>query len=161
LLFSARPREDAKAKEEFRFLTPRPAKPSELAAEMYRSWSLGGSKVVLAPVTMIHANRITKITCDVKGNTAKGVVSFEVPKLYAGQVDYVARKIDGTWRIVEFAMPAQEIRVVLGENGKWKEKPAQDKPVRRSKSSLRSKAGSSSIGNTTELTPRAALEWSP
>jgi hypothetical protein len=124
LLLCSKPREDAKAKEQFRLLTPSYPKPSELGAEMYRVLTLGGSKVVLAPVTMIHANRITKLTCDVKGDTARGVVSFEVPKLYAGQADYAARKVDGAWHIVEFAMHAYAIHIVLGEDGKWKEKPA-------------------------------------
>jgi hypothetical protein len=122
LLFTAKPRDDTKAKEQFRFLTTGYPKPSQLAAEMYRSLNLAGTKVVLAPVTMIHADRITGLTCEVMEGTAKGTVSFEVPKLYAGKADYVARKVDGAWRIEEFAMPGYEIRVVRGEKGKWKEK---------------------------------------
>jgi hypothetical protein len=122
LVFTAKPRDDAKAKEQFRFLTPGYPKPSQLATEMYRSLNLAGTTVVFAPVTMIQADRITGLTCDVKEGVAKGTVSFEVPKLYAGKVDYVARKVDGAWRIEELAMPGYEIHVVRGEKGKWKEK---------------------------------------
>ena len=47
--------------------------------------------MLLAPVTMIQAERITVFTCTVEEDTARGVISFEVPKLYAGKVDYVAQ----------------------------------------------------------------------
>lgn len=113
LLFLTPCFDDAAKREQFRYFGC--PKPSILAAEMRR-------KPGFAPITMIHANRITGITCDVKDDTARGVVSFEVPKLYAGKVHYVARKQDGKWRIEEFALPAYNIQVAHGQSGKWEQK---------------------------------------
>jgi hypothetical protein len=122
MLLAVRMRDDAKAREQFRYIAPGPIRPSELVAEIYRTLNLGGTRVPLGPVTMIQADRITGLTCTVEGDTAKGTISFEVPKLYTGKVDYVARKAKGKWRIEEFHMPAYEIHVALGKNGKWEQK---------------------------------------
>ena len=106
--------EDKKAKEEFQFLDDTPH-PSELAEETLRNRLFG-----LA--TVIHADRITDITCEVGGDKAKGTVSFKVPDLYQGKVEYVAVKSDGKWKIVAFSMPARKIHIVRDESGNWKKK---------------------------------------
>jgi hypothetical protein len=122
MLFTAVPKDDERAKQRFHYLTASAPKPAQLADEMYRSTIVAGARAVLLPITVIHADRITKLTCDVKGDTATGVVSFEAPKLYAGQADYVARKRDGVWQIEEFALPEYDIRIKLADDGKWREK---------------------------------------
>ena len=79
-----------------------------------------GEKVApQGPVTFLHADRITGCTCEVNGDTAKGTVSFEVPELYRGKVDYAAKRKDGTWQIQEFIMSAYDIHVIRNEEGKW------------------------------------------
>jgi hypothetical protein len=71
---------------------------------------------------MIHADRITDCTCTVDGDTATGTVSFMVPKLYQGQVNYVARRREGKWKIEEFIMPLHKIHIAVADNGKWVQK---------------------------------------
>ena len=52
------------------------------------------------PATMIHAGRITDCTChQVNGDQYAGTVSYEVPKLYRGKFDYVAKRNGGKWQI--------------------------------------------------------------
>ena len=43
-------------------------------------------------MTLVHADRIRGVTCEVKGDTATGTVSYEVPKLYRGKFNYVAQR---------------------------------------------------------------------
>ena len=74
------------------------------------------------PVTFVHADRICDVTCDVKGDTATGIVSYEVPKLYRGKFHYVASRKGGAWQITELSMPAWGIRLVRGEKGTWVQK---------------------------------------
>ena len=76
--------------------------------------------MTLLPVTMIHADRIQEVTCKVDGDTARGTIKYEVPKLYAGQVDYVARKSDDRWTITEFHLPAHDIHLSRSESGAWR-----------------------------------------
>jgi len=99
--------------EEFRFDMQGAPKPSAMARELFRSKYLGY-------YSMIHADRITDFTCEVDGETAKGSVSFEVPGLWAGKVQYVAERVDGRWRITEFEMPIHGWRFVRTETGRWK-----------------------------------------
>ena len=122
MLLTLKMRDDVTARAQFRYLAQGPIKMSDLVAEIYRTLNLGRTRVLLAPVTMLQANRITELTCAVEGDTAKGTIAFEVPKLYAGKVDYVARKAGGKWRIEEFHVPAYEIHVMLGKSGKWEPK---------------------------------------
>jgi len=115
--------EDEKAREQFRFLGEpgAVAKPSELAKELTRYVvGKGRFRVALGPVTFIQADRITDFTCKIDGEAATGTVSFEVPKLYAGKADYVARRTGGKWQITEFLMPGRGIHIVRGEDGKWR-----------------------------------------
>jgi len=113
--------DNEKAKEGFEFLGDEGmANPADLARELSRgSLRIGGTTLVQGPVTFIHADRITKFTCDIEGETAKGTVSFEVPKLYRGKVDYVAHRKNDAWRIDEFIVPAYGIHIVRDAKGKW------------------------------------------
>ena len=85
----------------------------ELIRELSRSRYLGY-------YSMIHADRITDFTCELDGDAAKGSVSFKVPGLWAGKVQYAAERVDGRWRITEFQMPIHRWRFVRSEAGRWK-----------------------------------------
>jgi hypothetical protein len=122
MLLDLRVKDDEKSKEQFRFLTDRYPKPSTLARELHRERRTGERRILLGPVTFIHADRITDFKCKVNGDTAAGTVSFKVPELYQGQVEYVAQKLGGKWFISEFIMPAYRIHVVRGDDGLWKQK---------------------------------------
>ena len=76
--------------------------------------------VSVHPATMIHADRITDCTChQVNGDQYAGTVSYEVPNLYRGKFDYVAKRSGGKWQITELSMSAYKIHLVRGEDGKW------------------------------------------
>jgi hypothetical protein len=111
-----------KAREQFRFLKAPHPKPSELADELYRTKKTGKRVILLQPITFIHADRITDLTCEVKDDAASGSVSFKVPELYQGKVDYKARKHEGRWYVVEFGLPAYSMSVAIGNDGQWKMK---------------------------------------
>ena len=98
--------------EEFRFDRTLPH-PSELIRELLRNQYLGY-------YSMIHLDRITDFTCDVEGQTAKGSVSFKVPRLYEGKVQYLAERVEGCWRIKEFHLPTHRWRFVRTDAGEWK-----------------------------------------
>ena len=112
--------DDKEAKEQFRYLTKVIPPPADIAREFYRG-DLRVGKVTLSkgPVTCIHADRITDCTCKVDGDVAKGTVSFEVPRLYKGKVEYVAKRKDDKWQIEEFIMSAYGIHVVRNARGMW------------------------------------------
>ena len=77
-------------------------------------------RVSQGPATMIHAGRITDCTChQVNGDQYAGTVSYEVPKLYRGKFDYVAKRNGGKWQITELSMSAYKVHLVRGEDGKW------------------------------------------
>ncbi len=97
-------------------------KPSALAEETYRGIKVGKLFIPSAPRTMVHANRITEFTYKVDGDKATGRFHFRVPKLYRGQVDYVAKRTDEKWQIVELQMPARGIDLVRNDDGKWSKK---------------------------------------
>ncbi len=119
VLFTLRPKEHADAKEQFQFLKSAP-KPSDIAKEVYRvGMRIGRFTLLHGPVTFIHADRITDFTCNVTGDMAKGTVSFKVPDLYQGKVDYVAKRKDGKWKIEQFMLPAYDIHIVRNAEGTW------------------------------------------
>jgi hypothetical protein len=123
MLLSLKVSDDEKAREEFRFLTEGTPQPSRLAEEIYRNVrGRGPLRFAFGPVSMIQADRITDCTCNADGDKATGVVSFTVPELYQGKVQYSARREKGKWRIVEFRMPANGIRIVRMDDGKWTSK---------------------------------------
>jgi uncharacterized protein (TIGR03067 family) len=100
---------------------------STIEAEIYRP-SSPGAKIAAAgvtpagPVTLVHADRIRGVTCEVKGDTATGTVSYEVPKLYRGKFNYVAHRTSGAWQITELTMPAWGIHAVRNNHGTWVQK---------------------------------------
>ncbi len=119
IFFTLRWKEHAEAKEQFQFLKGVP-KPSDIARETYRvGMRIGKLTLLKGPVTFIHADRITDFTCNVQGDTAKGTVSFKVPDLYQGKVDYVAKRKDGEWKIEQFILSAYDIHIVRNAEGTW------------------------------------------
>jgi len=123
MLLALKVKDDEKAREQFRFCTDGYPRPSELAEELYRVRQTGQRRILLLPVTFIHMDRITDFTCEVHADKATGTVSFKVPSLYQGKVEYVAQRFDGKWFITEFVMPAYGIHLVHSNDGLWKEKP--------------------------------------
>ena len=47
-------------------------------------------------------------------------MSFKVPDLYEGKVQYLAERVEGRWRIKEFHLPIHRWRFVRTEAGQWK-----------------------------------------
>lgn len=99
------------AEKEFRFLGDA-IKPAELTEAIQRTKADGYG-------TIIHPDDITSCTCKTKGDRADGVVAF-ANKVYAGQVEFTARRTRGGWAITEFRMPKSKMRVVLTRAGTWK-----------------------------------------
>ncbi len=112
--------DDQNEKRQFRFLTDRVPKPAQIAREMYRGIGRGRATLVFRPVTMIQSERITRCEADVDGNTATGSFDFHVPGLYEGNADFVAKKNDDQWQIVEFKMKTMGIHVAIDDEGKWR-----------------------------------------
>jgi len=122
MLFTLRPKDDEAAKQQFQYLTDRHPKPSAIAKEIYRvGIRVGKLRLLKGPVTFIHADRITDLTCNVEGDTAKGTVAFKVPDLYQGSVKYVAKRKDGNWQIQEFILPAYDTHLVRNAEGTWEQ----------------------------------------
>ncbi len=96
---------------DFRYLQDTP-KPADLA----RALSLSQWK---GYVSMIQPEYITACECQSDWQTASGMVAFTAPGLYAGTVRFTARRHELKWRIEEFALPAQQIRIILGKDGNW------------------------------------------
>lgn len=69
--------------------------------------------------TSIQPEYITDLTCEVKGDVATGVVSYEAKGVYKGRAEYTARRSDKGWRIEEFRLPGYKLRLTRGEDGKW------------------------------------------
>jgi hypothetical protein len=90
---------------------PKP-KPVLLARESGRTQQLGY-------YSMIQPDRITDFTCEVDGDRAQGTVSFKVPELYAGTVQFVAERGANEWEIKEFGLPIHEWKFVRTEEGTW------------------------------------------
>ncbi len=109
-----------KSKGDFRYLTKGPPPPNLLAKEMYRSIGVGKNRVPTAPVTLIHANRITKYEVTIEGTQATGDFEFRVPELCEGQAEFAAEKFDTGWQIVEFRMPGLGLAIRRDEAGSWR-----------------------------------------
>lgn len=71
-------------------------------------------------VTAVHLDRITELKCVVSDDSAKGTVSYRVPKSYSGQFKYEAKREQERWRIVRITMPARKIDLIRDEDGDWK-----------------------------------------
>jgi hypothetical protein len=70
--------------------------------------------------TIVQADRITNVTCNVVGRAATGEFSFQVPEIGKGTVQYSANHEAGNWQITEFRLPTHNWRFQLAESGKWK-----------------------------------------
>ncbi|PAY16788.1 hypothetical protein CKO51_24925 [Rhodopirellula sp. SM50] len=101
------------AANDFRFLVEGYPKPSEIAAAMSRSRSIGYFSIIQPGY--ITECKITNSTDEI----AQGKVTFNAPKLYIGSVTFEARKHEGTWRIEKFHLPSHKISIELGEDGNW------------------------------------------
>lgn len=123
ILLTLQVKNDAKAKQQFRYLTKVPPKPSELAVEICHQRRTGKRIILQQPITFLQAHHIRDFTCDVQADRASGTVSFMAPNLYEGKVEYAAGKFAGKWFITEFKMPAYDITLVRGNDGLWIEKP--------------------------------------
>lgn len=124
VLFSLKVDELKPDSEQFQFLTERYPRAKDLAEEMYHSIGGGNFRVVIAPVTMIHANRIKNLKVKVDGGKAEGSFEFLVPKLYKGKADFSAKQSKDkagkpNWTITEFRMPEYKIVVRRDKSGKW------------------------------------------
>ena len=130
LLLDLKPKDGKEAKEQYQDLMKGAVDPTVIVQELYRGdRGIGNIILLRGPVTLIHADRITACTCKVDGDTAKGTVSFEVPKLCKGKVQYIARRKDDRWRIEEFIVPAYDIHIVRNAKGMWTSRvPEKDQP---------------------------------
>jgi len=121
-LLNLKPKKTDQAKNQFLFLQSNPPDPAKLAAEIARPISFGKKRLYPQPITFIHADRITGFGCMVESEKATGWVSFKVPDLYQGKVNFKAKKNLGKWQITEFMVPAYAIHLIQSEKGLWKEK---------------------------------------
>jgi len=105
-------------KKEFEFSTNRTPRPSELVKAIV-------PRRFLPICSVIQTKYIKEFTCEVKGDTARGVVKV-VATPYQIVPHYVARLKDGKWKVVEFSLPAHKTKTVLGEKGHWRIESAAD-----------------------------------
>jgi RNA polymerase sigma factor (sigma-70 family) len=144
------------ARRDFRYMQESPA-PHKLAETAARSQAKGYG-------TFIQPDFITGLTCRVKGDVAKGAVSFrglyfrvrdlrdllsKGEPMYEGRVEYTARRVDDGWRIEEFRLPNYKVKVVRKADGNWKkeklvtsvEQPAADPLDEATKKDLKALQG--------------------
>lgn len=69
--------------------------------------------------SVIQLKYIRTLTCTIKGDTATGIVTVAA-KPWQMSPHYVARKINGKWKVVEFSLPVNQAKTVLGKDGSWK-----------------------------------------
>lgn len=93
---------------EYAFLDPTPD-PASFADEVMRG----------AEATIIKEDRITDVHCVVSGDGATGWFEFEVPKVYKGRCQFVAKLDQSKWQITELKMPARGIALVRNDVGRW------------------------------------------
>jgi hypothetical protein len=99
-------------KKEFDMRGDRIPKPSRLASAIL-------PRAILPICSVIQLKYIKEFTCEVKGNTATGVIKV-VAAPYHISPHYIASLKDGKWKVVEFSLPAYKTKTVLGEKGRWK-----------------------------------------
>lgn len=121
LLFTYRFPPDEKT-EQFQLLSEFPPKPSELARVLNRGIGRYPLFIPTAPVSLLQQDYITDLTCEVEGDRASGVVSFRVPKVFAGKVKYIAEKTATHWHITDLMMSDLDLHLVRGDGGLWKAK---------------------------------------
>ena len=109
--------ENATVLEDFNFPTGNALpQPSQIAEVIYKSKATGYA-------TFLQPDLITDCTCQSDGDTASGFVTFSAPDLYAGKVQFIARRNDDKWQIEEFHLTNYGIKTVLGNDGNWQQSP--------------------------------------
>ena len=103
----------ANLKKDFQYLPEHTPKPAEIAGALWISRTNGYA-------SYIQPEYVTEVTVNVTGDTASGEVAFEKEGLYRGRVRYVARRVNGDWRIEEFHLPNVGLSLQLSEPGVWK-----------------------------------------
>jgi hypothetical protein len=96
-------------KEEFAIVANRP---NALSEELERSGPLGYG-------TLLQADSIKDITCEISGATATGVIIFEAPEVCRGKVEYTAIYDEGQWSIAEFRLPVRRWTFRRVEADRW------------------------------------------
>ncbi len=116
--------EDRDAFEGFRLLTERSPKPSEL----HEALSLSQEHGYVSVIQPDYINGTT-LHVDAKSKLLQGTVQFEAPMLYAGKVDFVARRQLGRVQVVEFTIPDSGITIALNGDGVWHRKASDASPT--------------------------------
>ena len=70
--------------------------------------------------SLIHGGTVRTVTCDIKGNSASGLVHIEIEESFRARVAYRAAKVSGKWRIEEFSLPNWRTKTQLQPDGTWK-----------------------------------------
>ena len=128
VLFSLNPYQAEKGNTQvltdFRYLTPRFPKPSDVSKAMSLSSAHGY-------YSMIQPEYITDTAQELVDGKLVGSVEFEAPDLYAGKVDYLIELNGPRMSVVEFSLPNYGITIERGEDGSWvrRETEASDQPV--------------------------------
>ncbi|MEO2020778.1 MAG: hypothetical protein ABGX05_03050 [Pirellulaceae bacterium] len=121
--------------------------PSEIAEMIYKSKAKGYA-------TFLQPNLITHCTCDSDGDTASGFVTFHAPDLYAGKVQFIARRNEGKWQIEEFLLPNYGIKTTLGTDNQWHQSSLDD-PADRAGSTEAEKSESAPAAEAPAVGPPA------
>jgi hypothetical protein len=69
---------------------------------------------------LFSQEEITALQYEVSKNFIVGTVSYHRPEVWEGRTDFVMRKTEGEWRVVEFHMPVRGVRTVLTSEGVWR-----------------------------------------
>lgn len=118
-------RTDEKAQADFRWPLGAAFTPTDFANGAIVYETRGGKRVrKYSYASIILPEYIRDVTCERKGDEARGTVSFACPSpakptLWEGRVEWVARRGPTGWRIEEFHLPGHGIRTRL-VNGRWR-----------------------------------------
>jgi hypothetical protein len=100
--------------DEFRYTCLGSPSPTEILEILGASGSMGYC-------SFIQYDNITNVTCNIEGDVATGVISFNVPRLYQGDVLYKAELKEQTvWEIVEFSLPNHHWTFHRDAEGFWR-----------------------------------------
>ncbi|MDE0736374.1 MAG: hypothetical protein OSB47_11160 [Pirellulaceae bacterium] len=140
--------ENQAALEDFNFSSGNaPPQLSDIAAVIYKSKAKGYA-------TFLQPDLITHCTCDSDGDTASGFVTFHAPDLFAGKVEFIARRKQGKWQIEEFHLPNYGIKTVRGDDNQWHQSGIDD-PANTTESTEAKKSESAPAAESTAVAPPA------
>ena len=120
ILYTLRPEEDPQAKQQFELLTDYFSAARGMGEELQRTSQINASWNTPGVMTLVAADRIKLVTCEVDGGIATGIVAFETPGIYRGRVEYVAKNQDDSWRVTEFNLSAYGIRLYRNADDSWR-----------------------------------------